>query len=73
MNSAHVVSVPNPLLFDCHQKGFFNVFGSFCRTEVVKLYFFIRCKRENSISQKTIKTLVGFKDTIPQASVVTNN
>ena len=68
--------VPNPHLFDCPQRGFFNYFGSFCRTEVVRPYFFIRCKRKNSRSQKPLDIWSGFKPYSPgtwggrQASLV---
>ena len=70
--------VLNPHLFHCPQKGFFHYFGSFHRTEVVRLYFFIRCKRENSRSQITSDVRSGFKTILPrhlgwQTSVIGSN
>ena len=50
----------------CTASGFFNYFGSFHWTEVVRLYFFIRCKRENSSSQIISDVQSGFETILPR-------
>ena len=55
-----------PHLFHCPQKGDFNYFGSFHRTEVVRLYFFFRRKRENSSSQIILDVRSGFETSFPR-------